>query len=67
MIPKKEKAVALTTAKKNSLSKSYPKAIPLSSCIQIGSLLLSLAGNEQAEDWRGFQQLLTQFYNGGLS
>lgn len=55
------------TATKNKLhNKSYPKTVPLSSLIQIGSLLLLLAGNDYSDDWKQFDQLLRQFYDGGI-
>lgn len=66
MIPEKEKAVALTTAKKNSLSKSYPKAIPLSRLIQIGGLLLLLDGKDHLNGWVRLEELIRQFYDGGI-
>jgi hypothetical protein len=62
--PKIKKAGAVTPAKNQQQGISYPKAVPLSSLIQIGSLLLLLAGSEQPDGWQRFDQLLHQFYEG---
>jgi hypothetical protein len=63
-----KKTDAGTPVRNNKQHKgSYPKAAILSSfTIQIGELLILLAGNKQPEGWRQFEQLLRQFYNGGV-
>lgn len=66
MIPKKEKAVALTTAKNNKHhSTPYRKTAPLSSQIQIGQLLFALAGNTaDRQGWSLFERYLGGCYKG---
>lgn len=52
----------LTTQHK--ISQIYP---PCKYRIQIGEILLFMvAGNEQPEGWRQFEQLLCQCYEGGV-
>ena len=65
-----KRAAASTAATRNKQHvKSYPKTIPLSSPnVQIGELLiLLLTGNGQPDGWWQFEQLLHQFYAGGVS
>lgn len=66
-----KKAVLLQTetARNNKQhNESYLKAVLLSSLtIQIGEiLLLLLAGNGQPDGWQQLEQLLREFYGGGI-
>ena len=64
-----KKAAAPTAAIQNKQrNQAYPKAVPLSSLkIKIGELLLLLLGGHTEPDgWRQFEQLLRQFYDGGV-
>ena len=66
----KKKADAETSTKRNKQlnGKSYPKAVPLSSLKeQIGELLLLFfVGEVQSEGLQQFEELLRQFYEGGI-
>lgn len=69
-IPKKEAAcVSAQAAEKTKTHKTFYRTLPVMSSLkfQIGELLLLLlTGNEQPDGWRQFEQLLCQFYEGGI-
>ena len=68
--PKKETAcVSAQTAEKTKTHKTFYRTLPVTSNLklQIGQLLLLLlAGDRQPDGWQRFDQLLRQFYAGGV-